>query len=105
MPHDATWVRASLVQTIEIRAMALIVPPSSSVQNRTICSKIHIIVFILRCKHHVSKETKIMGERQFSLQQKLLNSDIKVTRPSIFVGTRTFHLLELIFIVTIIYCG
>ena len=32
-------------------------------------------------------------------------SDIKVTRPSIFVGTRTFHLLELIFIVTIIYCG
>ena len=99
MPHDATWVRASLVQTIEIRAMALIVPPSSAVQNRTICSKIHIIVFILRCKHHVSKETKIMGERQFSLQQKLPNSDIKVTRPSIFVGTCTFHLLELIFIV------
>ena len=72
MPHDALWVRASLVQTIEIRAMALIVPPFSFELNRTIFYGIHIIVFILRRKHHVSKEAKIMGERQFSLQQKQL---------------------------------
>ena len=36
-------------------------------------STVHFFfVFILRRKHHVSKEAKIMGERQFSLQQKQL---------------------------------